>query len=265
MVSRQKGVLPMSSERLSAFRRRLLGGERLIGTFVRTPHPVVAEILGLTRLDCICIDTEHSPFDRSSIDTMLLASRAADLPTLVRVPAPDEILNALDLGATGIVIPHVISPLDARNTAKLARFGRSGRGYAGSTRAAGYSRRSMGEIVREANAVTTVIAQIEDAEALNQVDEIAAVDGLDCLFVGRMDLTLSLGAESPMSEEVEQAVETICAAARQRGKIAGMFAPSVADALQWSKRGASFFLLESDHRWLADGAERLAAQMSSVT
>ena len=85
--------------RLQGFRERVRGGDRLLGTFVKTPHPAVFEVLAGTPLDCLCVDAEHAPFDRAAIDLAVLVARAADMPTLVRVsrPEPAEILNAQDL------------------------------------------------------------------------------------------------------------------------------------------------------------------------
>jgi 2-keto-3-deoxy-L-rhamnonate aldolase RhmA len=248
------------SDRIASFRRRLRAGERLLGTFVKTPHPAIVEVLGHGALDCLCLDAEHAPFDRGDLDVALLAARAADLPSLVRVPRAEapELLNALDLGATGVLVPHVASAAAARSIAAACRYGGGdGRGYAGSTRAAGYGTRKMGDILRRANDGVTVVAQIEDAAALAEIDAIAAVDGIDALFVGRMDLTVSLGAASPDDPVVVDAVRAICAAARRHGRAVGMFTPTTAEAAQWFDAGASLFLLGSDQQWVLQGAAAL--------
>ncbi|TQV81184.1 aldolase [Exilibacterium tricleocarpae] len=244
-----------------AFRQRLLQGEPLIGTFVKTPSPIVCEILGLTPLDTICIDAEHAPFGRLELDGCLLALRAAQMPALVRVPsaAPAELANALDCGATGVVVPHVCSAAEAQALAQAARYGRGGRGYAGSPRAAGYTTKSMAAHKADSAAQTTVIAQIEDIEAVDAIDEIAAVAGIDCLFVGRIDLTVALGADSPNDPAVIAAVEKVCAAGRAAGRPVGMFVPNVEEAAHWRKQGASLFLLSSDHIFMLRGAGDLAA------
>jgi 2-keto-3-deoxy-L-rhamnonate aldolase RhmA len=249
------------SQRIASFRERLQSGRRLIGTFVKTPHFLVAELLGHSTLDCICIDAEHAAFDRSTLDAVLLATRAADLPALVRVPIsePSIILNALDLGATGVVIPHVTTAEHAADVANSCRFGSRGRGYAGSTRAAGYATRAMLDVIAEANQRTTVIAQIEDAEALENIEGIAAVEAIDCLFVGRMDLTVSLGASSPKDPVVVEAVRRICNAASKHHRPVGMFTPTVAESAQWFDAGASLFLLESDQQWLLRGANEMVS------
>lgn len=247
--------------RVGAFRRRLLARELLVGTFLKTPSAAVAEILGLSGLDCMCVDAEHAPFDRAALDMVLLAARAHDLPSLVRVANAEaaSVLNSLDLGATGVVLPHVTSADTAARIAGACRYGREGRGYAGSTRAAGYTTRTMANIIADANASVCVLAQIEDAAALPQVDAIAAVDGIDCLFVGRMDLTVSLGADSPDDPVVVDAVRQICAAARRHDRCVGMFTPSIAEAALWRSEGVSFFLLGSDQQWILKGARELAA------
>jgi 2-keto-3-deoxy-L-rhamnonate aldolase RhmA len=250
-----------TAPRIGAFRRQLLARKLLVGTFLKTPSAAVTEILGLSGLDCVCVDAEHAPFDRAALDSVLLAARAQDLPSLVRVAQaePAHILNALDLGATGVVIPHIRSAAAAEELASACRYGRDGRGYAGSTRAAGYTTRPMTGIVAEANASVCAIAQIEDAEALPQIDAIAAVDGIDCLFIGRMDLTVSLGADSPDDPKVVESVRHICAAGRRHNRCVGMFTPTITEAAQWRSEGASFFLLGSDQQWVLQGARELAA------
>ena len=242
-----------------SFRRRLLSGERLIGTFVKTPSPIVVEVLGLTKLDCLCLDAEHAPFDRIAIDGALAMARAARIPTLVRVPtaSPEHILNALDCGATGVVAPHIRSAADAAAFAKACRYGAGGRGYAGSSRAAGYTTRGMADHLAHSAAETVVIAQIEDPEAVDDIDAIAAVDGIDVLFIGRVDLTVAYGASSQDDPQVIAAVERICAAGVRHGRRVGMFLARPGDVPLWSARGASLFLLGSDHSFLLQGAAKL--------
>jgi 2-keto-3-deoxy-L-rhamnonate aldolase RhmA len=181
------------------------------------------------------------------------------MPVLVRVAnaAASEILAVLDMGATGVVIPHVATAVVAQAVAAACRYGPGGRGYAGSTRAAAYGTRSMVENIERANAAVAAIAQIEDAEALIEIDEIASVDGIDALFIGRMDLTVSLGAESPHDAKVIEAVRHICAAARRHGRAIGMFTPTVEEAHQWFDAGATFFLLGSEQQWMLQGARAM--------
>lgn len=246
-----------------SFRERVRSGELLVGTWIKTPSPMVCEVLGLTPLDLLCLDAEHSPFDRGDIDACLAATRAAQMPTLVRLPsaADEHVLNALDCGATGVVIPHVTSAKMAASVAKAAHFGAGGRGYAGSTRAAGYTSKPMAKHLADSGAESTVIVQIEDLEALEAIEEIAAVDSVDCLFIGRIDLTVAMGAESPADEGVVAAVQRICDAGRRAGRAVGMFVGDVDEVPRWIEAGASLFLLASDHGFMLQGAKQLAEKV----
>ena len=108
-------------------------------------------------------------------------------------------------------------------------------------------------------AKTVVIAQIEDVEALAEIDEIAAVEGIDALFVGRIDLTISLGCESPDDERVIAAVDRIVTACVAAGRPVGMFVSRTGDVAMWQDKGATLFLLGSDHGFVRDGAKAMRA------
>jgi 2-keto-3-deoxy-L-rhamnonate aldolase RhmA len=178
------------------------------------------------------------------------------------VPAArhELVLNALDCGATGVVVPHVTSADMAREVVAMSHFGAGGRGYAGSTRAAAYTAKPMAEHLRDSESETVVVAQIEDIEAVDAIDSIASVAGIDCLFVGRIDLTVALGATSPADPEVVEAVERICAAGSAAGVPVGMFLGDLSELEHWKAQGASLFLLSSDHGFLLQGAAALVSR-----
>jgi hypothetical protein len=129
------------------FRARVMDGTPLAGTFMKTPAVDVLEVLILGGLDFVCLDAEHAPFDRAALNGLCAVARAADFPVLVRVPSgsAEQIGMALDAGAHGIVVPHVTDKATAERVARAARFGPGGRGYAGSTRWAGFATRAMPE------------------------------------------------------------------------------------------------------------------------
>jgi 2-keto-3-deoxy-L-rhamnonate aldolase RhmA len=251
---------------MTAFKQRLADRDLLIGTFVKTPSPMVVEVLSLTGLDCLCLDAEHSPFDRSALDLCILAARAGQKDILVRPPsaAPEHILNALDCGATGVVVPHVRSAAEAIAAVKACHYGPGGRGYAGSSRAAGYTTRSMAAHKAASAERTVVILQIEDPEAIEDIDAIAQVEGVDALFVGRVDLTVAYGAESQDAPVVVAAVEAICEAGRRHGRPVGMFLARFEDVELWREKGASLFILGSDHSFMLAGAADLLARTPKV-
>jgi 2-keto-3-deoxy-L-rhamnonate aldolase RhmA len=243
----------------NTFRKRLTDCEPLIGTFLKTPSAIAAEVLGYSDLDVFCIDTEHAPFGRLETDQCLAAFRAADKPSLVRVAddSSTEIRSALDSGATGILVPHVTSAEQASAIVAAAHFGEGGRGFAGSTRAAHYTTKPMADHLADSGARTTVIVQIEDIAALEHVAQIAAVDGVDAIFVGRVDLAVAMQT-SPMDKEVIATVQDICAAGRAAGTAVGMFTPDLGELPGWLDAGASLFLLGSDQSMILDGANTLA-------
>ncbi len=240
---------------------RIASGEALLGTFLKTPHPHIVEVLASTGLDCICIDAEHAPFDRRDIDACVMAAKLGSLPVLVRTPnsSAEQILNALDCGADGVLVPHVRSAAEARAIALSAQYAPGGRGYAGSSRAAGYGTTSMLDHKAASAARTVVVAQIEDAEALNEIDAIAAVEGIDALFVGRIDLTVSLGCESPDDPKVIAAVDRIVAACVAANRPVGMFVSRNSDVAMWRAKGTTLFLLGSDQGFVREGAKALRA------
>lgn len=249
-----------SSNPHNQFRQRLLAGDNLIGSFVKTPSMMIAEVLAATELDVLCFDAEHAPFDRKDIDASVLAARSKSMPSVIRVPSSsgEYIQNALDCGATGVVVPHVDSVEKAESIVKAARYSH-GRGYAGSTRSASYGGNSIAENKAINQQDATVIAQIENKQGLDRIDAIAQVEGIDCLFIGMMDLSLSLGAASSKDDIVIQAAETICATANKYNRRLGIFVPNIDDIAFWRAKGVSLFLLSSDHGFIKKGAATLVS------
>lgn len=253
----------VSKSNQTPFRQRLANRDLLVGTWIKTPSPIVCEVLGKTGLDALCLDAEHAPFGRFELDACIAATLAAGMTALVRVPSadPSHILNALDCGATGIVVPHVRTVEDAEAICLRSLYGPGGRGFAGSSRAAGFAGKAIADQLRESAEQTTIIAQIEDLEALESIDDIAAVARLDCLFIGRIDLTVALGKKDPSDPVVVKAVEKICAAGKSADKAVGMFVSKVEEARRWTEKGASLFLLSSDQAFLLAGARNLVSAL----
>ena len=245
------------------FRRRLLGKEPLAGTFFKTPSAIAAEVLAYSSLDVVCIDTEHAPFGRVELDACIAQFRAAHKACIVRTQndSSTEIRAALDSGASGILVPHVTTAAQAAAVAKAAHFGEGGRGYAGSTRAAEYTTKSMADHLADSARATSVIVQIEDLAALGKVAEIAAVDGIDAIFIGRVDLAVAMG--KPVADPaVVDAVRNICQTASAEGATVGMFTPDLGELPEWRAAGATLFILGSDHGFVLAGANALATELN---
>lgn len=245
---------------MTDLRARILRGDRLVGCFLKTPSPQVAELLGLAGLDFIVADQEHAPVDLATLDLIALAGRAVGLPVLIRAShgAAPAIWPALDIGCTGVMVPHVRTAEEAGQVADAVKYARGQRGFSPSGRAGGYGTIPAADYRRQADAASVILTQIEDAAALAQLDAIAAVPEVDVLFVGPADLALSLGC-APDAPALETAILRVAEAARRAGKAAGLFVTDAAQIGPWAARGVSVFVCGSDQGLLMQGARRLTA------
>lgn len=234
----------------SAFRQRLLSGERLLGSFIKTPTSHSVEILGDIGFDFVVIDEEHAPFDRTAIDVAVLAARATGTAALVRVSSEATILGALDCGADGILVPHVASAAKARSVAAASRYRNGTRGYSPSGRSGRYGGDASWPYIDRSDARVATIAMIEDPSALEEIEEIVAVDGIDAFFVGRGDLTLALNAPSTSSDEVTAAVEKVTSAAKAVGKPVAVMVGTREEGDAFAAMGATAFILSSDQGFI---------------
>jgi 2-keto-3-deoxy-L-rhamnonate aldolase RhmA len=251
---------------IASFRQRLLSRVPLAGTFLKTPALQLIEVLSQSDLDFVCLDAEHAPFDRSAIDACCAMGRALDFPVLVRVGdgSAREILQALDCGAVGIVVPHVYSATKAAEVARAARFGRGGRGFAGSTRWAGYATQSMSDLMARSKAETVVMAQIEEPEGVDICEAIAATDGIDALFVGPADLSVAYGHENQTSNDLVHALERVGRAADAAGKAYVSWVANAQKAQEWAQYGMSCFFISSEHAWMRSAATAEARGVHNI-
>lgn len=250
----------------SSFRRRLLNRECLVGSFIKTPTSHAIEIIGGTGFDFIVIDQEHAPFDHGSTDVSLLAARAAQTAGVVRVPvlSADAIQSVLDCGAVGVLAPHVASVAQTQALVSACRYRGGARGFSGVTRAGGYGGSKMWNLVDAADASVATIAMIEDPAALDVIDAIVAVDGLDAVFIGRGDLTVAFGAPTRDAPVIRDAVDAIIAAAKKVGKPVCVMVDGAEEAADFAARGASAFIVSSDQGFLRKAAAQALAEMSAL-
>lgn len=245
------------------FRRRLLAQEPLIGTFCKFPLPHGIELLGLLGFDFVVIDEEHAPWDRVTIDTALLAARAAGIAGLVRVsdPVPSRILSVLDDGAAGVLVPHVSSAAKAQEMAAACRYRGGRRGFSNTTRAGDFGGQGLWDHVARQDDSVTFIAMIEDPEALDDLDGIMATPGLDAAFIGRGDLTVAMGAAGMEAPEVIDACTRIIAAAQRHGRPVAIMSGGTEDTRRFRAMGASAFIVSSDQGFLRAGAAKALADV----
>jgi len=253
-------VDPEHSEHLS---HSLLLGNKLrekitdgwaLGTFlIELPTPSTLTAMAFAGFDFVVLDMEHSPFGFSTLQTLITAGHAAGLPVLVRTWGQDTGLigKVLDMGANGIMAPHVATPERARAIVEQTRFKPVGdRGFSPLMK---YD--SLSEPFEQLGEGTYVVVQIEGKDALKQVEDIAAVPGLDAIFVGPYDLALSLGVP-PGSPEVARAAEQLAATLPKHLSL-GIYIDDPATCADWAARRFALQCVSFDGRMLSDGARRL--------
>ena len=216
-----------------------------------TRSPKFMEILGLLGYDCAWIDTEHREFSTDDLYPSLTAARLHDLDTVVRIRKQDygDYFRPLELGATGLMVPHVKSPDEARWAVRNAKFAPEGlRGLDAAGPDADFiTGGDPAAYCRHANRETFVCVQIEDREALECIDEIAAVPGVDVLFVGPADLSQSLGVPFQFGHDLVRAgFRRVADAAEKHGKTWGTSTGDPEAFEGYVKMGARFLNIGSD-------------------
>jgi 2-keto-3-deoxy-L-rhamnonate aldolase RhmA len=239
----------------TGFRKRFLDREELYGSFLKIPATMPAEILGAVGYDFVVVDEEHSPFNRETTDAIVLACRAWGIASVVRVQSaePAALLSVLDCGADGVLVPHVDSAEKARAVAAACRYRPGSRGFAPTTRAGAFGAEGMEDHIARQDARVTVIAMIEDPEAVHCIEEIVGVEGLDGIFIGRGDLGAAYAAEGKGPEAVAEATRHVLSAARGR-KPAAILPGSPEDAAAMAAQGVTSFILSSDQGFLKNAA-----------
>lgn len=237
-------------------REALTTGERqLVGTFVIVPRVEIVETAAAAGFDLVVLDLEHGPFGVESLPPLVAAAHAAGIGAIVRVARGDEpsIGAVLDVGADGVLVPHVDSGAEAARVANGSRFPPAGeRSVHLWVRAAQYG--ADAEFLRTADERTAVIAMAEGSQAQAELEEIVATPGIDAVFVGPMDLAASLGfAHDPYAEEVIDAARDIIERTARAGRSTAIFAPTPEHAALWLRAGVGLVLLSVDTQMLRLG------------
>lgn len=241
---------------MTDFASALRGGDPVVGTWLTIGHPAVAEIVAGADPDFVVVDTEHAPAGMETVENVLRGVEATDGETaaLARVPWNDQvrIKRLLDTGPAGLVVPMVETAGEAREAVAAMRYPPDGvRGIAAS-RASDYTAGFPEHVERDEAPVTVV--QIESGEGVENAEAIAAVDGVDALFVGPSDLSASLGAFPDTDDpRVVEAVESVVAAADAADVPVGTLAVDPDTVDDWLDRGMDFMVVGVDMAMLAEG------------
>jgi 4-hydroxy-2-oxoheptanedioate aldolase len=249
----------------NTFKRALKAGKVQIGLWCSLSSHYAIELVAGSGFDWLLLDTEHSPNDLESVLTQLQA--AAPYPThpVVRVPWNDmvTIKRFLDIGAQTILIPYVQNAEEAKAAVAHTRYPPAGvRGVAGGTRATRWGR--VKDYAKRAHEELCVLVQVETQTALDNLERIAAVDGVDGVFIGPADLHASLGYPGETNNpKVVPVIDDAVRRIRKAGKAPGILTTVEADARRWLDCGGQFVAVGVDTGVLARGTEALAAKFKT--
>ena len=248
---------------------KLRNGECVISIGISfTSSSRVTELAGLTGFDCLWIDMEHRPFDYDDVFHLVQGARAADTDCVVRIRKECEAnyFRPLEDGAAGIMVPDCKSAQEAREVISHCKYPPLGsRGIDGVGPDADYGMVAAKEYMTHANRETFVIVQIEDRETVERVDEIAAVEGVDILFIGPGDLTKSYGILGDTKNPIfMDAVKKVADAAARHGKWWGLPAGNVETAQMYIDMGARFINCTSDRALLLKGMTEIKSAYSAL-
>jgi 4-hydroxy-2-oxoheptanedioate aldolase len=249
--------------RANSFKAAILAGQQQIGLWQALASPVALEICAGAGFDWLLIDAEHGPNNVPSVLPQLQAAAAYEVEPVVRLPAGDVVLvkQYLDIGARTLLIPMVETAAQAEHLVRATRYPPRGfRGVgAAIVRASRWGRHT--DYLQVAEMEICLLLQVETVAGLEALDAIAAVPGVDGVFIGPADLAASLGhlgrADAP---EVQSAIDRALARLRSHGRAAGILAADEALARRYLQAGASFVAIGSDVAILARGAEALATR-----
>lgn len=246
----------------NAFKEAILAGRQQVGLWCMLPSGFVTEALAGAGFDWLLLDTEHSPSDVLTVLPQLQAAAAYDVSTVVRPAANDPVLikRLLDLGAQSLLIPYVQSVEEAEAAVAAVRYPPRGiRGVAGLTRASRFGR--VEGYARRAEEELCLLVQVETRKALDSLEAIAAVEGIDGIFIGPGDLSASLGHPGELfNPEVVAAVEGAIQRVKAAGKPAGVLTYDIDFARRCMELGSLFTAVGADLSLLMRGVDRLAVE-----
>jgi 2-keto-3-deoxy-L-rhamnonate aldolase RhmA len=254
----------MNSLPRNTFKQALAERRRQIGLWVTFAHQPIAEVLADSGFDWLLFDMEHSPTDLHQTGQQLLAVRGRGVAPIVRLPVHDMAWTkrVLDAGAPNLMVPNIRSAAEAREAVSWTRFAPDGlRGVAGSTRAGNYTRYK--DYMARANDEIGLVLQIESREALDDLDAICRVDGVDAVFIGPSDLAASLGHRGNAAHaDVQAAIAAAIKTANAAGKAIGILAAD-GNAQHYLDWGATLVGVGTDLHLLIAGADAVAKKFKA--
>ncbi len=247
-------------------KQRLQEGQTVVGCFYPYADANLAEYLALLGWDFLVFDGEHGPLEASDFHDLSRAAEVRGVTPIARVATNQThlILRALDSGAHGVHVPWVNSAEEAEAVVRAVKYQPKGiRGLAG-VRAADWGfTEPLADYVVRANRETLVVVHVETAEAVNRIDDLVAVDGVDVLFIGPSDLSHSLGVTGQVNHPaMREALDRVAAAVVGSGTALGIMAKAPAMAEEWRERGATYITTSLNSLFQPDAQRYVAALRS---
>ncbi len=245
---------------MKGLKKRIQKGDTVFGCWLNLGSSVSAEIVGMSGFDWVLVDFEHGSGSEHEVMLQLQALEHTKTTPIVRVESFERqrIHRVLDFGASGVMVPRIDTAAEAELAAKALRYQPEGlRGVAKMVRATQYGANFQDYFDSNKDELLGVI-QIETAESLNHLDEIAAIDGVDVLFIGPMDLSTALGIQAQWEHpEFIQAIEKTAKAALNAGKAAGILLPNPDEFQKYFDLGYRFIAAGSDLGFINNGAQNM--------
>jgi 4-hydroxy-2-oxoheptanedioate aldolase len=240
-------------------KQKLKAGGPVFGAGVRLPAPGLVEVMGYAGMDYVLIDAEHGSIGWADMERMILAAFASDTTPIVRVHENNEamVMRALDIGAMGVLVPHCRNAEDAQRLVNGALYPPQGKRGIGPGRGAKFGAVSTEDYFANINNEVVVMAMIEDAEAIENIDEIVEVKGVDVLVVGTSDLAASMGLPGQaLHPTVTAAAEKALVAATRKGVAVGYPIRNPEDGKQAIQKGFRVFFCGSAAPMLLEYAQQ---------
>ncbi len=252
-----------------SLKKKLRNGELVVGTMIsEVRNPNLAYMLAQCGFDYFILDNEHGTFSSETVTNMIAAARGANISVIVRIPeiTRENIMKPLDSGAAGLMVPQVDTADQAKEIIQHAKYPPAGNRGVGLRRAHSlYGRVKAADYLKQANEDTFIAVQAESAASIQNLEEIVAVPGIDAVFVGPFDLSVSLGIPGEVTHPKEiEAIDKVVAVCQRNQIISGILMFDL-DALKpWLEKGMRLIAYSSDISLLADAAAKAVSELKSL-
>lgn len=242
---------------ISKVKAKFAAGEPVLVAKSNFHSPEIVEMLGFLGYDCVWLCNEHLYHDDALVDHLIRAARTQGMDTLLRrnISGYERALIPLESGVNGLMIPRVRTVEYAKTVVEYVKFPPIGRrGIDGVNADADWGFIELDDYLKKANERTFIVIQVEDPETVEIADELAAIEGVDVLFVGPADLSLGYGVPGQMRhEKVQRAIDVVADACKKHGKVAGTPAIDAEDTQKLLDRGYGLFTTSADYRFVRNG------------